>query len=273
MNNSYSDDDIEDYLEGRMDETTRVSFESQMANDKALAEEVTFYKAFRQVAYDVFEEEALVGKIKQIEDNLTDSAFYAPIAGADSKKKSNDTMRVVRRTWSIAASLVVLLTLGGVGYWKVNQYTNSSLLAQHFQPFEMATTTRTADSTVQRALDLGMEAFLNGAYEDAENAFLQIPPNHQLYVESRYYLAHTYHQLGNQERSIELFRQVVNAKDLRFTERAQWDLVKKYLEMDAPEQQIHAQLQPILDNPQHAFYNNAVALENALDHFWRRMSI
>jgi hypothetical protein len=140
MKKNYNDiEHIEAWVRGEMDETTRQSFEAQMAFDKDLQEEVAAYRqlygGFRQLRNAHFAAEVA---------QWTQEAKKRPSLRLHSVQGDQDSANVISinrganrrqlyRRLALAASVVLLMGIT-VAWWGSQQYSNEKLIAGAYSP-------------------------------------------------------------------------------------------------------------------------------------------
>lgn len=268
MNKKYTLDQIEDYIEDRLSTTERTAFEKQLSKDAALQNEVNFYQNLQLATNSLAKKENFRKTIQSVDQELEANSFFQA-SSVDIGKKKSPKPRSLWIPISIAASFLILLWIGG-RQWGKTHYTNE-ILASNFEPFEIGTVGTRGSTLLENQLQKGIYAFENRSYPDAIQSFLTIPSDHPLYPESTYYLAHTYMIQQNYDAAIDQFRIVVNTESILYNDRAEWYQLRAMLLAERTQPMLNQQLDKILANPNHGYYEQAKQLKQKINSFWRKL--
>lgn len=183
---------IESYLDSQMSETDRLAFEREMHTDTELAEEVALQRDTRALL-------KLQGQhsYKQMLQDYD--------AELEASKVEQPTRKIIqpiwRQTWFRAAAGFAFLLIAAYGLIYL-QFNNRSLSKDAFSPYNNAMTVRDPDAKLNALLQKGMEAYSDEKYEEAIQAFSQLPQDSSQ-VLARLYLGISYLATDQAEAAIQ----------------------------------------------------------------------
>lgn len=235
---------IEAYLEGSLSSAEKDTFEARLLSDPEFAELVQKSSA----AYQLLEISAADRAVQM----AVEEAEEAPV----------HSLRRTRRLRLFAATIAGLFILN-LAYFFANTQFNSIALAQsHYKSYDVAGVRGTQSLTEVKAL-LAAQKF------QAAIPLLQaIPQADPGYVEGRMYLGNALYQVRRPGDAARVFRQVAEANDVRFSQAADWYRALSLL-ADHQNDQARESLQSISQQASHAYQEEALALLEELDSFWR----
>ena len=137
MSNQDNTEQIESYLSGEMKGDTLEQFKQRMQADQKLAAEVELHK---NVDAAIFDEGAF--NLQSLTDTLGEEFFTAP-----SMTEKPSRLKVYRRTWAIAATVLLLVVSGWV-WWSLNgggSQTGEALFASYYEAPTFSNTVRGDD--------------------------------------------------------------------------------------------------------------------------------
>ncbi|MEM9830928.1 MAG: hypothetical protein AAF944_09825 [Bacteroidota bacterium] len=214
MNNTTDDRTIQRYLDGDMSSEERREFESQLATDAELQQEVKEYEQLQQAI--LFQKRRAVwNKVQQLEAQSADNTISID-------RNTNKT------NWlplAIAAS-VALLVIVGLFFWDQRALTPQELASQNFTPFmnEFVFESRSETSSIKQK---AFSAYDNKNYKQAIEYFEQYESNSKD-MTSTFFLGNTYLATEDYESAIEVFEKYLNNYDV-YVEDATWYLFLSYL--------------------------------------------
>ena len=257
MNEEKRYEQIQDYLNGTLDSSARNSFEQELAQDPELKAELDLHL----LADDAIE--------LLIEDDLRNE--LQDMAKEESlKKKNNKGGRVVsmrRRIYTLSIAATVALAIGFFAAMLVgNQYDNSSI-AQELYIDDVLETRRGANS--ESLLQEGMNLYTNNEYEEAITYFDQVT-DPSLIAEANYAAAHAHYNLENYSAAMQNFALVIDSKDPRYEEKAEFFYLTSALAADQVEEQGFLDvLDELINDEGHTYHKEALAINKKLKSFWR----
>lgn len=246
---------VERYASGQMNTAERQAFETELAENAELKQAYAVYRLGDEVIEQGIENDLR----RQLKSWAAESG--APRARVVS-------MRPVWLRWAAAASVVLV---AGFLFFRYNagQYSDAALFAgQYEQP--TASMFRAIDGAVN-PFEKGYQAVESSRWAEATAFFEAIPDTDSRYAEAQYWLGHAALQSKEYDRALTAFRNTAALRDIKFSERAEWDLVLTYLaagRSDAAD--FKTNLDRIANNPNHSFYSKAQTLQQKLHSFFRR---
>lgn len=266
MNQSYDYEAIEDYLAGRLSETEKMAFDAFLKSHPSFQEEVQFYKNLMQASVNVSKEDDFRATIQQVEATLEAENFFAQEA---TMKNNRFRSRRFFVPLAIAASFLMLLWFGLHQYGQAN-YGNEALAAAFFEDGakdQLVGYSKRDANVNENVLQTGIDAFNEGAYKTAITEFSKIATQDAAYAESIYYLGRS-HLADEAYSSAVQYFQMVEAT-APWKEAAEWYQIEAMLKANYSTADITQQLNDIIENPNHAFFENATTLKAELNRFWR----
>jgi len=198
----YTREYIDKYINGELTSDESDVFESKMANDKALSNQVALQREL------IFGLEGLA---------IREHIQAAHVASKNRNKR-------VRTLWisAAAASLALLLV-----FWIVYQpaQTDSSLFSQFFRPFPDVISIRNTDADNS---GIGMNHYVAGEYQKAIE-YLSLADNaSENYIDLRFYLGLSYLASNIPDESIAVFNELITI-DSQYKQQIRWYLALAYL--------------------------------------------
>ena len=124
-----------------------------------------------------------------------------------------------------------------------------------------------------RSVDALLIGFVEGDFDRAIQAFSAFSPANEHYQEAQFYLGHSYFLSKRPTKAIAAFDTVLTEKmavlPTSDVENAEWTRLLALLATGQTGTGFQSDLQRILDNRNHAFFAEAVKLEQELKSFWR----
>lgn len=249
-------DTIERYTEGSMSPTERAQFERQLSEDSALKEAYETYL----MGQDVLEqgiENTLRQQLKQWaaeEGPFLTATVGGAAQAAEAPKAKRATMRPVWARWAVAASVVLLA--GFLWFRLGNSGTKSTDLFATYYQLPDGGTMRSGGNT--DPLAVGRQAFAAKDYKTAADFFQNIPAADPYRAEASLLLGHAALQLREYDRAIAAFSETIALGDVKFTEKAQWNLALTYIAADrAQTPACRALLTSLASDPGHSYAEQA----------------
>ncbi len=231
---------IEQYLSNEMSDADKARFEKRIAQDQALHNEV---HAYRQLLGGF-------GAVKQQE-------FHKQVQGWEQELQTPKTPP--RRLWLrwAAAAAILLLPLF---WWLLQSQPNPpqlALQAYHSPILPINRLPKPQQSDFQK----GIQALQQEKQKEAIHLLKSIPDYDPNYVIAQYYLGHAYFQQQQYRQAVDIFANVVDWKDDRFSKQAEWF---KVLARIADEQDFKAELNKLLTDKLHPYQPQAAVLAEKL---------
>ncbi len=232
---------IEGYLNNTLPKEELVAFEKEISNTPALKQEIEKHKSLHATLsdQDTLEfKEKLVKISTEIKKEETSSSFFSPF-------------------WKIAASIVVIFSVGTLFWYTINnQDQTKELYAQYYEPFPVEDVSRGEDDN---ALQDVMKSYSNGDYSIVISKLEELPNTIKKDL-IHLYLGNSYLNTNQEEKAIGQFESI--QKNSQYYENARWYLALTYLKWGNPKK-IKPILQEIIEY-NGVYKENATQLMNAL---------
>lgn len=129
---------------------------------------------------------------------------------------------------SIAASLALLLSLGGI--LTRQSVTDDDLYGQYYQSYETTGIIRSGNATMDNTLTAALQKFNAQEYETALELFQQVIAYDSKNPVGHFYSGVSYQETGRFNKAIEEYEIVVKDKDNLFVEQSEWYIGLCYLQ-------------------------------------------
>lgn len=256
---------IEAYATGIMPEAERRVFEAELASNAELQQAYELY----QLGQEVIEQ----GVATQLRQQLTDWSKEAGDSDKIVAMPPATARRVsMRPMWMrFAAAASVALVIGWFSLqWVSRDYSDEALFAAQYEAPSPGTFR--SGTAVENPLETGFKSLENNDLQGAETFFQSVTPTQERYAEAQYYLGHAAGQLGHYDLAIRAFQVAIASNEARFREKAEWNLLLTYMAAQQTESaDFKTLLNRIVGNPQHDYHEKAVALQEKLGSFFRKI--
>lgn len=247
-------DTIEDYLNGKLPEEQRRAFAERLEQEPELATEVQAFRLSQEV----------------IEEGIADQ-LRADFASWNQEGKQKQPakivkMRSMRKVLAIAASLLLLLTVGYLQYSNTQQNYSSSALAANYHDADLGTTRSTTNTN---ELSDAITALQAANYTTAIQELQAINNSSPYYSDAQFLLADAYYLNDQLSQATNTIGPLLTNEDPLLQEKAEW--LKILIDLKSgkkndPEFQL--QLKEISENTNHSFQPKAAELVETLNGFW-----
>lgn len=255
-------DNIERYASGQMAAAERQDFEAELAGNAELKQAYELYRLGDEVLEQGIENE-LRQQLKTWA--ATDAAAMTATQGGGMSQPRAQVvpMRTTWARWAVAASVVLLA--GFLFFrWTATGYTDAALFAASYEK-PTATAFRSVDGAID-PFEAGFKFLENSDFSQAIAFFQTVPANDARYTEAQYWLGHAALQAKAYDPAIAAFQNVLTRNEIKFTEKAQWNLVLTYLAAGRTQTPgFQTLLTDIANNPDHSFQPKAKALQQKLN--------
>lgn len=250
-------DTIERYTEGSMSPAERAQFERQLSEDAALKEAYETYLTGQAVLEQGIEN-TLRQQLKQWaaeEGPFLTAAAGGAAQAAETPKAKRVSMRPLWARWAVAASVVLLA--GFLWFRLGDSGTNSANLFAAYYQLPDGGAMRSGSSSTD-PLATGRQAFAAKDYKTAADFFQNIPASDTYRAEASLLLGHAALQLHEYDRAIAAFSETIALGDVKFTEKAQWNLALTYIAADRAQiPACRALLTALASDPGHSYAEQA----------------
>lgn len=193
------EDIIRRYFNGELSSSELADFENQMKANPDFAKEVEAFEATRN-AIKLSEKKRLKSQLQAIE-------------------KKRASKRLLPRL-AIAATILLLITAGGLIWWNQRTQNASELFAEHYAPYPNIYAPITRDIDSLTSVEKAFTEYELGHYTKAEELLQQELKNEEN-GDIQFYLAVTHIQLENYELA-EQELSAINASETRYYPQVLW---------------------------------------------------
>ena len=235
----FNEEDIQDYLSGKMPKATIVLFEARMKTDINFAEQVNFEKNLLQGLTKV-DESDLKANIQNIQSKLEQESFFET-ADSVKEKETTKVISIFTRYRAIAATL--LLTIVAGLFWFFPAKPNSEQLYANYYELEteeltpllerleivgLIPTEQERKNSLSKALQsYKVKNFKSTSFSLQDH--LKTYPNDEA---AQFYLGVNYMELNKFNAAIEAF-QKISSTESEWYDDGQWYLALSYIKIGA----------------------------------------
>jgi len=260
-------DKIEKYLNGKMTAQEEKAFDLAIESDAGLARAVVNFGESN-------------GEIElSIEDNLrVELANLKSVDSANSAYQYNsinknepvaEKRNLVMFVLPVITSVALLLAYLGIN-WAEQNYANKALGLELYERYELPKVS--IENNIIHPFSEGLTAFQNKQYDQAISFFNGIVVDAPQYPEAQFYLGHAYLASENFKEAAKQFEKVVNLKDDRNIEQAEWHQIMAQLSSGQTTPNFETLIAEITRDKEHTFNQQAIELQNKLNTFWRKLT-
>lgn len=215
MNNNYTQELIDKYLEGRLTEKERKKFEKLYNENKEFREDVDF----EDYVARALENEDIIHFRKRISDTMK------------KRKREQYLGWINKATMKYAAILVTVVALGFGAFSVFEKNYSSDDLFNKYYSSEQVNISRSSNTNIVEAV----RYYQSGQYDNAIDQFKDLLEKDASNIAVRFYLGVSYVETNNYDKAIKSFRHIISDQDNLYIEHAEWYLGLCYLkneEMD-----------------------------------------
>lgn len=244
-------DRIESYVEGTNPPEEKRQFERDLEEDPTLKAEYQAYVATREAVAELALDE-IRSKVSQI---------------AQSSPPAAKLFQLNRRTIAIAAGFLLLLAAFSFLYGR-QQYSDQHLFTQQYESPNWSPIR--GSSTATEKYEQAITSWQVGELAEAIQQLKEIKKEEEVFATAQYTLGHLQLQVGQAKEAIATFEHLKELTDKRYQENVEWFLTLAYLRAGY-HTLVNRQMETILQQKQHPYYEEALTLESRLQSFWRRL--
>ncbi len=257
-------DTILNYVKGQLGTKELHNFTEQLNADSELREEVAFQRLVMDSLASMNNDQLrthIQTSIHQIDSASDQTTSISNTELQTSRKKKVFSLK---KQWlSIAASLLFLICLGGLWYINDNFSDQSLADANHKLPSPSFQFKGDQSSSNKDIFKQVSAAYSSKDYPKAIELLSSVTPSPE-YNKARFHLGNLYLETDQATNAISVFEDLLTKNDIRYQEEVQWLVAVAYLQNNEPDQSRKA-LRPILKDPAHSFYKQAVTLAKNLN--------
>ena len=271
---------IEAFINGLLSEEEAAAFQREIEQDPELEREVKLHQ-LEWEAMHVLRKQNLRAKFMEWDeevpfDESPEETHVVPFAAKQKKNKP------IRRwvPYAIAASIVLLLGIGGSQFWSMNTqaYTHTSLFANKYDPQRIYNAGNKSTGGIATSFDTAYVYLENKQYAQAIRQFQRLTPGNSQYERAQLYIGHTYFQEGldtqnraQYDRAIQQYQQVASAtQDANVRDDAEWYALMSLLLTDRVDESFQERLTHMAEDSNHNYQRQARNLEKDLNSIWYR---
>jgi TolA-binding protein len=256
-------DKIEAYLNGNMTAQEEKEFDAAIENDPELAAAVDQF-GLANDAIEILIEDNLREELKSLQQEEATADKVVSI----NRPQQQTKRRSLRVYLAAAASVAVLLGFFGVN-WAGNNYSNEAIKEDVYASYSMPNIR--SGNNQAHPFEEGLTAFESKDYNTAIQFFQGIPATDERFNEAQFYLGHALLENGSYQQASSQFKKVVDLKDIRYTESAEWYQLLALLSDGQLGGDFQSLLSKIAADKDHTFNTKAVQLQTKLGSFWRKL--
>ena len=242
---NYNPEDIDEYLNGEMDEATQSAFELQLQKDAALQQELSLQKTLRAGIKDKGNQ-LLKEKLKAIHKEEITQKTDTPI------------VPLYRRLPFLAAAASIALLIAVYFFLRQPTPGNDALFAANYEPYQIGLVQR---GTQQEALTQADQLYRAGSFDQAApvlESILEVDPN---LPKVRMALAISYLEMNQDELAKEQLNQIYD--NPLYTDKVQWYLALIFIRNNQIDQ-AQSELEKLVQDQNSNYQSRANQLLNQL---------
>ena len=214
-------EEIDSYLNEELDEHALALFEDELIYNSGLSADVNFH---RDVDKAISETDVMVlrGNLRNIAREQHDQT---------NEKLGITTPKTKNLFWYAAASVIVLMVVF-TSLMRSRSYTSQQLYANYYQPYKSGESVSRSASSSYNGLNTALREINQGNYQDALESMSVIPAKERDGYSINFYSGVAYQELGEYNRAIGSFTEVVHHGDNLLVEQSEWYIGLCYLRID-----------------------------------------
>jgi tetratricopeptide (TPR) repeat protein len=227
MQNEYSHsrstEEIDAYLSQDLEGMQLADFEAELLMNTGLASDVAFHREIDRASAE--------GDIIALREQLrgisrAEEERGSQVLGLSPRRKS--------LLWYAAASSIILMIVF-TSLLRNKSYTSQQLYATYYQPYHGGTNVSRSSGSATGAMNTALRQIESGDYAGALGSLSAVPEGAQDGFSVSFYRGVAYQELGEYNRAIGSFSQVVSDGDNLLVEQSQWYIGLCYLRLDERE--------------------------------------
>lgn len=268
MKNEFTQEDIDDYISGRMKGQERAAFDAEISENKELQQEIRFFKnlgkATQNLATDDFAK-----ALTKVDEELEQESFFEYQKGKEPSK--NAKVFSISNVLAIAASIALLLLAGT--FWRANSiYSNDALAEANYKDADLParrSSTNNQVAILQKALDAYVEEDYNAAIRTLQNI-----SNDSLGLSVAYFLGHAYYKNEAFDKAIPQFEKLLSSENQSLpsyvnVDKLRWNSLQAYLRIGQLDERFYQSLNQLAENGKSPYREKGKALRKKLSSIWR----
>jgi TolA-binding protein len=213
-------DQIEQYLEGKLEEESKKQFEESIANDKELAKNVETY-TFLMDGIKYAGRKNLHEKLKAWDSNMSD-AF-------EDKKASSESRTI---SWYYVAAAIAFFAVASMVFYANVDTGYEQIVAVHYQPYDHISSGLRGEKDDQNSLSAIFQHYEQGEYNKVIDMINKLD-NSTRTEEANFILANSYMSIKQYDEAIILFASISESNSI-YAGGSKWYLSLCYLSKEDP---------------------------------------
>ncbi len=226
---------IELYITGDLTGDALKAFEQALLTDKDLARDVRIAKDLEQAFQDAHFEDILSPELTAL------GKEFIPDTSLNALKKESKTNYLFfhRYKWGIAASILLLVSMGIIWMWSNKGMNSEDLYVAYYEPYQTTQLTRSTTSMNELNRNI-IEQYDNKNYSEVITLIESNLDSFSNKATMQLLLGNCYLNVvpSQMDKSISLFQQLANQEGKLYTNAANWYLAMTYLKAQQQEKAI-----------------------------------
>ena len=225
---------IDRYFENSLSPKEQQLFNDLLQNNSEFKTELEFQKDLKKIISQ-----------KQQED------LKSTLIEIESRSQKSSRLMLIPKKWMIAASLLILTSLGIWGIQSTYFPSNEAIYANYFEPSRNTVQPIVRGENLNTIEYRAFVAYEAQNYHKAINLFNSVQSPNKAYI--NFYIGISYLALNKPEEAIEVLKPIskqttLEGKQKDFNKRAQWYLALAYVKIN-DEQNAMSELKEIINDP------------------------
>ncbi|MCK9639394.1 MAG: hypothetical protein M0R39_05745 [Prolixibacteraceae bacterium] len=214
-------EEIDSYLNEELDADSLALFEDELMYNTELAADLNFHKEVDKAIAET--------DVMALRDHLRDIAREQH--DQVNEKRGIATPKTKNLFWYAAASVIVLMVVF-TSLLRNKTYSGQQLYASYYQPYKSGEGVSRSAMGSYSGLNVALREINQGKYLDALKSMSLIPSKERDGYSVNFYSGVAYQELGEYNRAIGSFSEVVHHGDNLLVEQSEWYIGLCYLKID-----------------------------------------
>ena len=241
MDKKYTQEEIDLYLNNKLEGEELKDFEREMSSNKELERKVKISGDLDIAMDDHAFEEDLKAKLKMISANYPKSQTL----NNENEKEADQKGFVTQNKWLITIGIILLTIVAIAYFWKPSpkEATNEQIFAANYEPYESLQSDRSSTAEEDYIAIIGF--YDNQQYQEAMPLLEDYTSKSPNQANAQIMLGNVYLNVlpAQTQKAIDLFQSISSSDNKLFSEVAEWYLALAYLKNDEKEKAL-----PVLES-------------------------
>lgn len=246
---------IAEYLRGTLPDKDRQALEAHLKADENARQDM--------------EEQRLVNELMEVSIARDTRTLLSKT------KVSSTPIHSINRIIRYAAVAAGILFIGVIGAWLYSSqtYAPGKLASTYIEHVTLPGSIMRGDGSpeLHPAYSAALDALAESDLEQAVVQFSSVPKTDPNYLESRYGLGIVQFKSRDYTTAATTFKQCIQP-GFSLAQDASWNRILCMLMIPSSDEDIRIGLQPLLENPNHAYHQKAIELDNKMNSFWYQLA-